>query len=221
MHTSTILAADDFYFGDLTSKTAIPFEAWCPDYSPRDRVAVVCRTTAEGVSATARTLLALTTSFYDSWRSTGAPFFDYPQHFALVEAHDAVDSDRGAAWSTLDVWPDSQRIAVEGGVDAMLGAVSRLHINRLLWPEGWTANAVAGTKRPAYESKLLRSRLRSVWMYGSSRPDIEVSGNKKVAALVEKSVAALADKPALPAADTYRRCAVDRFVQDMADCFAD
>ena len=219
MHTSTILEADDFYFRDLTDGSPIPFETWCPDYSPRDRVAVVCRTTAEGVSSTARTLLALTTRFYDSWRSRGGPFFDYPQHFALIQA--GSGADQGAAWSGLDVWPESQRVEVEGGVEAMLGAVSQLHITRLLWPEGWGPVAGGEALRPAYESKLLGSRLRSVWLYGPDQPDLEVGGNEKVTGLINKSVAAAGLKAPVPGAEAHRRYGVDRFMRDMAACFAD
>ena len=86
MHTSTRLTAADFQFWQETGagNQPISFAAFCPNYHELDRVGVVSLRLEDGVCQTGRTLLALTTAFYDRQRAKRRDFFDYPQHFAFV-----------------------------------------------------------------------------------------------------------------------------------------
>ena len=167
--------------------------------------------------------MALATSFYDALRANGAPFFNYPQHYALLStAHEygTMDTkDLGAPWSALDVWPESQWIEVEANVSSMLSAACALHLSRLFWPEGFMPGKIAAP-RPGYELKLLKNRLRSVWLYGSANPDIVVTGTEAVDKLVTQSITALPDKPRVATIEGHRRCAVDEFLAGMDGCFA-
>jgi hypothetical protein len=183
MHTSTRLAAGDFHYyrHTDTGTAAAPFADFCPAYHPQDRIGVVSPWLETGVAGASYALLALTTAFYDQQRATARAFFDYPQHFAIVgaSAPDRVASAQGSlpsdtpglwdAWSWLDVWPASQWVTAPPTATALLERVFATQINRLFWPHNLWPGADE-PPLPSYVGKLLRARLKTVYLYGAS-PD--------------------------------------------------
>ena len=126
-------------------------------------------------------MLALTTAFYDSQRVRSTDFFDYPQHFAFVNAIGEgvqTDSHRSApnaaktweAWSWLDVWPDNKWIIAPATATGLLQKVFDFQINRLFWPYGLVP-APDEQALPAYAYRMLRTRLKSVHYYTNGMPD--------------------------------------------------
>ena len=185
MHTSTRLTSSDFYFHNLIDdqRVSITFSDFCPDYHILDRVGVVSPKLSDGILHAGRTLLALTTAFYDARRARGKAFFDYPQHFAFVGT-DSVDqqAEAGAtwgAWSKLDVWPDNKWVIAPPAAAGMLQAIFDHQINRLLWPSDlWPAPDE--DPLPDYVYGMLGTSLKSIYLYGdmnASQPTIRVSGS--------------------------------------------
>ncbi|MBX3014282.1 MAG: hypothetical protein KF832_22355 [Caldilineaceae bacterium] len=178
MHTSSRINANDFAFWRQTptGDQPVAFAAFCPDYHPLDRIGVVSPTLEAGVHHTGYALLALTTAFYDTLRARGDDdFFDYPQHFAFVGARDAhLETRQGLlplatptiwhAWSWLDVWPDHKWITGPATAAAMIQQIFTYQINRIFWPANLTPDA-AEVALPDYAWKMLRTRLKSVYLY--------------------------------------------------------
>ena len=234
MHTSTRISADDFFYRRITHNGSerLTFTKFCPDYHELDRVAVVSPTLADGVFHTSRTLLALTTAFYDCLRSRGQPFFDYPQHFAFV-GHDAVagaqpTADRWAAWSWLDVWPEHKWVTAPPTATAMLRRVFDYQINRLFWPSG--LRPLPGEEPlPDHAYRVLNTRLKAITYYSRSdylsltEPTLEVGGAEAVERVVQESISRLPTAPIegrqtiASAADRLQPVPVAEFITEMHD----
>jgi hypothetical protein len=88
MHTSKVLCSRDFRYSPVPAQAGIwaDFSTFCPHYHPLDRIGVVSPYLEEGVRQTGYALLALTTAFYDMLRARSADFYDYPHHFAFLDA---------------------------------------------------------------------------------------------------------------------------------------
>lgn len=181
MHTSTRLCADDFqvWRHSPTGIEQVDFATFCPGYHELDRVGVVSPTLEAGVYETSYALLALTTAFYDSLRTRGIDFFDYPQHFAFVGAeHDALRTGSGPlsldtpklwdAWSWLDVWPANKWIPTPLTATAMIQRVFDYQINRLFWPRSLRPSANEPAL-PTYVWQMLGTRLKTVYYYGAGQ----------------------------------------------------
>src|SRR5262245_12100518 len=119
MHTSSLLQASDFRYWRIEAgaRVGVDFRSLFPDYHELDRVGVVSLSVEDGVLHAGVVLLALATAFYDRLRARGEPFFNYPQHFALLGgSHGEVQTRSGTvpmtaraispAWGNLDVWPE-------------------------------------------------------------------------------------------------------------------
>ncbi len=235
MHTSTRLTATDFQFWRTTAAGAqpMPFTEFCPHYHELDRVGVVSPRLEDGVCQTGRTLLALTTAFYDCHRTRGNDFFDYPQHFAFVGVaaqgiqsgvtHLPLDTAHlWDAWSWLDVWPANKWITAQPTATAMLERVFDFQINRLFWPRQLQPQA-GEAPLPAYVYKMLRSRLRTVYTYDLSGSCTAACGEVVVRmsptseALFHESLAQLPSVAprAVAATDRLQAVAVDHFITAM------
>lgn len=182
MHTSTRLAAADFYFTERTQfgVRSLSFAEFCPDYHELDRIGVVSLCLEDGVLHTGRALLALTTAFYDCHRARGGDFFDYPQHFAFIGADESGLRTRSGAslpdapqqwdaWSWLDVWPAHKWVATSPTATSMLRRAFDYQINRLFWPHGLQPTP-GEEPLPDYTQKMLCTRLKAVYCYSAAIP---------------------------------------------------
>lgn len=245
MHTSTRLNSTDFQYwqNEAGVQKKATFDDCFPNYHVYDRVGVVSPCLEDGVIHTGHALLALTTAFYDFHRSQSADFFTYPQHFVFVGQDDeGIQTREGPAspeletvwhaWSWLDVWPSSKWIVGHLTASAMLKNVLDYQITRLFWPKELKPDS-NDAKLPAYALKLLKSDLHSVYLYSSSRNELEVSGNwigisgeTAVETLIQESINKLPIKISQsykqPASQTqwFQAVAVNQFLASMAPCFA-
>lgn len=202
MHTSSRLAATDFSYWRLQDgkHQPITFSEFCVGYHELDRIGVVSPALAGGVLYTGRTLLALTTAFYDCHRARSRKFFDYPQHFAFVAAASSgMESDKSelwAAWGWLDVWPENKWVTVEPTATSMLQSVFDYQINRLFWPRELWPNGDE-LQLPDYAFDMLHTRLKAVYLYGPAEsldvaaPLLAVSGSVAAEELRQESIARL------------------------------
>jgi hypothetical protein len=249
MHTSRELSSTDFQYGCLEESTLrqAGFAAFCPDYQVRDRVGIVSPYLEDGILHTGYALLALTTAFYDRLRAQSDTFFDYPHHFAFLDAtaagvalHDqrlALPLEAlGSPWGGLDVWPDSNWILTAGDVTGMLKKVFDWQISRLFWPNGFVSARTAD-QLPVHVWRLLRTRLQTVYYYNTPHPTHEIRATQIVETIVQRSIARLPQEshrtvlarqlanatgnPAdvYPYTERYQHVSVDAFQTDMAFCF--
>ncbi len=229
MHTSTRLTSSDFHFQKVASDqhTPISFAHFCPDYHELDRVGVVSPNLSDGVLKVGRTLLALTTAFYDAKRAQSGDFFDYPQHFAFVgqdniKAHSEAGEPWGA-WSWLDVWPENKWISAPPTAMGMLRTVFDTQINRLFWPSNlWPTTSEEPLPDHAY--RMLKTRLKMVYLYGNPKHDlatIQVSGNAAVERILVECIDRLPENNGFSSAgsnqdeDHLVHISTERFVQQM------
>ncbi len=252
MHTSHLLKSVDFQYWQKEQAALVQadFDGCFPDYHRMDRIGVVSPHLEDGVFHVPYALLALTTKFYDGLRARGGAFFDYPHHFAFCDVtaegvatqhgRFRLDNDKeawGGPWSGLDVWPKSQWIPASNTVEGMLQGVFDRQITYLFWPERLMPSA--GIEPfPVYVKPLLEARLKAVYYYHASDPDVEIHVNQTVEGLVrEKSFTRLPESvrdavlaqrndaltastaSPYPYVERYRRVSVDVFLADMAPCF--
>jgi hypothetical protein len=249
MHTSKILRPTDFTYCSMAGQKSCTadLQTFCPGYHILDRVGVVSPCLEDGIRHTGYALLALTTAFYDVLRASTRDFYDYPQHFAFLDAsptgvqthagrlrldHAAM----GAPWGGLDVWPDSNWVTAPGTASGMLKKVFDWQISRLFWPE--PLHVAADEPRfPLHVRRLLATRLKTVYYYNTTAPTIAIGVTAAVEELVHKSLQRLpalvsptyATRPALscdgaatgglPYVEGYRHVSVATFLETMADCF--
>ncbi len=246
MHTSQNLCAEDFQYRlhQADEARVVDFDTLCPQYHMQDRVAVVSPHLEDGLLATSGALLALTTAFYDVLRAQTQEFFDYPQHFALVggNAHGVrtqqghqrlTHDDLGLPWRHLDVWPDSQWRQAPETVCGMLHTVCNLQINRLFWPETFRPQP-SDQGLPWYAKRLLQARLKSVYYYHATLPNVTIHAAQNVAEIVQESRGRLetltgvpmtpasgarSDDPRYPYVESMRLADTREFLQTMAPCF--
>ena len=198
MHTSKRLKASDFQYRiyDNEKRVSADFSDFCTDYHELDRVGVVSPRIGDGVHHTSYALLALTTAFYDVLRSRPFDFFDYPQHFAFIETDDEIDKALVAAtWGNLDVWPDSNWIGVSRTMPQIIKQVFDYQINRLFWPQDFKP-ASATQRLPAYMFRILSNRLKAVYYYNTTHPNIEIHATQQVETVVAHSIAQLPETEA-------------------------
>jgi hypothetical protein len=248
MHTSTILRATDFTYCSVAGQASslTDFQTFCPGYQPLDRVGVVSLCLEDGIRYTGFALLALTTAFYDVLRARPAEFYDYPQHFAFLDADETgvqthtgrlsmSQAAMGAPWGRLDVWPDSNWITATGTATGMLKKVFDWQISRLFWPESLHVKANE-LPLPLHVRRLLATRLKTVYYYNTATPTIAIGATTAVEELVQSSFQRLPSAGstpytshlALPGADTnrfpygehYRQVSVETFLETLADGFA-
>ncbi|ETX01953.1 MAG: hypothetical protein ETSY1_05345 [Candidatus Entotheonella factor] len=247
MHTSQILQSSDFQYWQREHDALVPsdFQTCFPDYLCTDRFGVVSPHFEDGALHTRYALLAATTTFYDHLRARGGEFFDYPHHFAFFDVttegiairggRQALDQNTFGAWSSLDVWPESQWIHALGSVKGMLQYVFAWQINCLFWPESFMP-AASVEPFPHYVRPLLAARLKTVYYYDAAHPDVEIHVNDNVEDMVRErclsrlpegvreaalssSMAASSSESRFPYIERYRRVSVDAFLADMAPCF--
>jgi hypothetical protein len=201
MHTSKVLKSSDFQYWrlDIDKPVKVEFNAFCPNYHELDRVGVVSPQLEDGLLYTGYALLALTTAFYDVLRSRLTDFFDYPQHFAFIDVNREGVCTRGgrlpldkqamgAPWGGLDVWPDSNWITTSGDVMGVMKKVFDFQINRLFWPQDFKPSQDE-VLLPAYVRDMLRARLKAVYYYRSTSPNLEIRVSQPVEDIVQKSIA--------------------------------
>lgn len=244
MHSSKVLKREHFrFFHEEGGQAAsIPFEAMFSDYHCQDRVAVVCPTLEDGVTAAPAALLALTTGFYDAMRARGRDFFDYPQHFCILAGGDCGICTRGrttplspasygAPWSTLDVWPETMWKIAKPDALSMMKAVFSLQVDRLFWPAHLAAPApiAEGDRLPRYVHDILATRLKQVWSYGGDIATHRLEVRAPATELIEQSQAALrrvlGDSAAARAStgeyvERLQRLSVDQFLGGHEQLFA-
>ena len=238
MHTSKLLKSSDFQYWQLTEEEHIniDFKEFCPDYHELDRVGVISPCIEDGILHTGDALLALTTAFYDTLRSHGADFFDYPQHFAFIGASEGTVHTRterlpmdriGTGWGNLDVWPNSKWIPTPASAIGMVEKVFNFQINRLFLPHGFKTSSDE-SPLPAYARKMLGTRLKAVYYYNTPVANIEIRSSQQVADLIHRSTTEFPsaeseiEHPAqsdFPSVGRYQQVSVDEFLEDMADCF--
>jgi hypothetical protein len=250
MHTSTVLCSSDFQYWQIASndqKTMSDFAACWPRYHHQDRIGVVAPCLDAGIYHTGYALLALATAFYDVLRQQSSAFFDYPHHFAFLDANDdgvyttgrRVPLDLaalGSPWGALDVWPESNWIVAAGTVDSMLNKVFAWQINHLFWPEDFMPGP-GEAAFPDYVRKLLATRLKTVTYYNTACPTLELRVSPPVEEMRQRSIGRLPQAPdpistgpwgAMPSHDArfpylgrYRQVHVQDFLTAMQPCFAD
>jgi hypothetical protein len=234
MHTSTLLTSADFAYGrgEAGDDTPADFAALFPDYHELDRVGVVSPNLEDGVLFTGASLLALTTAFYDVQRAKGGEFFNYPQHFALIGgAGDRVWTRQGLVprtepllgytYGNLDVWPDTNWIVAPPTAAGMLQQVFALQINRLFWPESLVSDG-SGPPLPDYARSLLRSRLKSVVLYGTTSPTTGIRALPRAMDVLTKSRNKLPGNVppcTLHDLDALHQIPTDEFLAMMTACF--
>lgn len=239
MHTSTRLSNADFKFWQQTAnaqRVPLTFDDFCTDYHELDRIGVVSPALRDGILGAGRSLLALTTAFYDSHRTRAEAFFDYPQHFAFVGSDSApapaTDMAAWRTWSMLDVWPENKWSTRLPTATEMLRAVFDFQINRLFWPQNFWPTP-AEEPLPDYAYKMLQTRLKMVYFYSaasipsdesqpSGRSTIEILGSSAVQSVYQESLEHL---PALPqtaadAAELLQPVAVAEFIERVQPSFA-
>ena len=225
MHTSSILTASDFTYRSITrnQSEACDFSAFCPDYHEQDRVGVVTLHPEDGIRHCGIAMLAITTSFYDTLRSRYDEFFDYPQHFAIIDAGPAPQWEPiGSAWGWIDVWPNTNWIASDGNAFDMLHQVFRYQINCLFWPENLPPNG-SGNYLPGYARQLMSRRLKSVLYYHTENPTLEIQGTASALDIVSGSLERLgptigSDRPP-HCIQRFRSLTPSEFLDDMTGCF--
>lgn len=248
MHTTTVLCSTDFQYWQTNTnrEVQIDFPIFCPGYHIQDRVGVVSPSLETGVLHTGYAILALATAFYDVLRARSQDFFDYPHHFAFLNAtREGFQTQKGrlrldpatacGPWSALDVWPGSQWIRTPGSAGAMLKRAFDWQINRLFWPEDYLPGA-DDISLPAHVQRLLRARLRSVYYYNASQPNLAIHATQPVEDMVQRSLSRLpagvdtalkarqqttSAATTFPYVECYRRVSVEAFLTAMAPCFAE
>jgi len=237
MHTSNRLTATDFQYWQLTPSGAVQrsFADFCPNYHELDRVGVVSPCLEDGVLYIGRTLLALTTAFYDCHRTRTADFFDYPQHFAFVGGSGQGVQTQSTmiapntpelwdAWSWLDVWPDNKWITAPASATGLLQRVFDFQINRLFWPRHLFP-APGEQALPAYIYQMLRTRLKSIYYYTTATPNqaqfptVEVRVSSAANELWQESITRLPRvlplQPSDSAVEQFQPVNIDDFLNAM------
>lgn len=231
MHTSSVLNHHDFkcYKSVEGEFREADFNQIFNEYHPQDRLGIISPCLEDGIINTAGTLLCITTHFYDHLRAKGLPFFNYPQHFALIGGKgDQIQTgmgslklnigETGAPWGWLDVWPETNWIICPANASAMLDQVYRLQINRLMWPATLTGVA-DGNKLPDLTRRFLKNRLKSVFLYGSEKPNIRISTSKAASDIVSESIAKLPDSILDHNPDLTEDTEINYFESISNDCF--
>lgn len=244
MHTSKVLRATDFQYvrRAMDGGADADMDLLYPDYQISDRIGVVSPQVADGLFYTSYALLGLTTMFYDRLRASTSDFFDYPQHFAFLgRTPESMNADGSgvvegisldATWGNLDVWPDSQWQFAPATATAMIKKVFDFQINRLFWPASLTPQPGEG-QLPRYVRRILGTRLKNVYYYKASDPDLEIQVNQAVEDLVQTSLGHLplttdaqAQREAMHSSDhgrnfreCHRRVSVQEFLQTLSPCF--
>ena len=223
MHSSTILNLDDIHLTDARTRRPCAFDAVCPDYTPRDRIAFVCDASAHGPLHVGRTVLALTAAFYAPLRAQDAPFFDYPQHFALItgiEDPTSLPETVKRCWTHFDVWPASQWIALSSDRAEVFDTLCSLQINRLLWPADRPLSPPS-EPLPTHIYKLLNARLTQVLTYGSTeaQTDVEIALSGEANELWEQALERCNASGPYPETDQLCSIDVEAFLQQHADAF--
>lgn len=234
VHTSSLLKSSDFTYWRLEAGGPTPadFATLFPDYHELDRVGVVSPNLEDGVLSTGTGILALTTAFYDVQRAKDQEFFTYPQHFALLGGvGDRVWTRQGllprtepllgATWGNLDVWPETNWFVAAPTAFGMLQQLFALQINRLFWPESLQPDDVEA-HLPAYARSLLRSRLKSVFLYNTDSPNVEIRALPPAIDILAKSSVKLpGDVPPHATGDlnSLRQITTPEFLTGIAACF--
>ena len=223
MHSSTVLDVDDIHLTDARTHSRCTSNELCPDYTPRDRIAFVCDASAHGPLHVGRTVLALTAAFYAPLRAQDTPFFDYPQHFALItgiEGQTSLPETVTRCWTHLDVWPASQWIPLSSDRAEVLDTLCSLQINRLFWPSDRSLSS-PGQPLPTYIYKLLNTRLTQVFTYGPSeaQADFEVALSGGANELWEQALARCDASGSYPEADQLCSLDIKTFLQQHTDVF--
>ena len=234
MHTSAILQARHFeYHGreenGATSPTA-GFEALCPDYHALDRLGIVAVPFEAGLQHTALAVLAWTTAFYDSLRAEHPEgFFNYPQHYVFYATdndgmivtqtdHGTLTDEAIGSWGHLDIWPDCKRVETPNSVSGVVQALFGHEINRLLWPRSLSSADCDGEARlPQYARRMLRTRLKAVYLYNSDSPTVEIHAAEPVVRLKREAceqagLGAITDSVQL-AIEAYEHIDIDQFLE--------
>ncbi len=223
MHSSSILSLDDIQLVGADARSQDPFDALCPTYSPRDRVAIVCDPSANGPLHIGRTVLALTAAFYAPLRAQEAPFFDYPHHFVLltgVDKNAALPDAITHSWTHMDVWPASQWVALSADRAEVLNALCSLQINRLLWPADMQLDPPSDLL-PPHVYRLLRTRLSQVMTYGPAQEqtDLALSLGGASDGLWREALERCSAPAPYPDADRLSHLSVDTFLQQYIETF--
>jgi hypothetical protein len=242
-----MLTSTDYAFERMNGAESVPaeFSDFCADYHPQDRIGVVSPVMDDGVYGCAGALLACTTAYYDTKRHRNDGFFDYPQHFCVLDMdEDGVNTRQGrrkldwqtigSPWGNLDVWPSCKWHGAAGGAAGMLQKVMDLQIDRLFWPERFAPARPQGAARlPKYVGMMLRTHLKQVYYYATDRPTIRVRGSSVVADLARNSIERLPGQSSVESAiparseanrwswnELHRQSAPAEFMARFADYFA-
>lgn len=202
MHTTEILKAEHFQYVRLTgtAETAAHFTTFCPGYQDTDRLGIVSPLYEDGILGAGYAILAFVTAFYDIQRSRSSEFFLYPQHFGFFDYNqegvrtgwnrfDPTAKEAHGSWENLDVYPRPQWVHTDGTTINMLEEVIAHSVNHLLWPgKGLHKEEL---HLPRTLQPWLRKQLRSVYLYSSADPTVEIQAATVVEELVVKSIGKL------------------------------
>ena len=221
MHTSTILTPDDFRY--RIDDGPVAFADLIPNYHYQDRIAIVAPDAITGFRSCSLAVLALTTTFYEHARSHRCDYFDYPQHFAMLDPCQIADWDATvSAWGWIDVWPDASWLRVAGNKGAIMREVYERQVNRLFWPAALTEGREMPLL-PDYAWQIIGNRLKSVHYYGDGISGATVTGTKSAVKIASEGLAIF------PHTDTgeagrehhsFLPVPVDQFLEDHKRYFA-
>ncbi|MBL9215690.1 MAG: hypothetical protein JNG83_09465 [Opitutaceae bacterium] len=233
MHSSPVLFAPEFRAsrrrpgGDESAP--LDLAEVFPDYHAQDRVAIVAPTWEDSFLANAAGVCALTALFYDAQRATRRPFYTYPSHYLLL-CHGAEGlptrqgvrplspEKAGYPWGSLDVWPETQWLAVPRDTSALLRTIFAQHIHRLLWPESLPIE-FSGPPLPGYMRLIIGSRLKSVHYYDAAEPDLRIEASARAHAILDHAPRLFAGDFAPPRESRYRTVAPADFMARVAAGF--
>ena len=239
MHTSTQLNTDHFeYFRllpDAAGRLPTGFESFCPNYHSQDRLGIVSSPFEAAVRHTPVAVLAWTTAFYDALRARGGEFFNYPQHYAFYPVTgESVITETGprpaedvaiGCWGHLDVWPGCKQVATPATVGGIVKSLFEYDVNRVLWPAGLLATGEPPQINHNFR-KMLRTRLKGVYLYNSDRPTIEIVAAEPPAKLARQTQAqaGIADgiegsEPAADYVEALEQIEVDAFLEMLGPVF--
>lgn len=196
MHTSKILRANHFEYRCVSGGESSPvdFETLFPDYNTLDRLGIVSVPFEGGLRHTGLAVLAWTTAFYDAMRATHPDgFFNYPQHYLFymvgdhgIVAENEVTDEAMKGWSHLDVWPECKRVASPSSISGIVENIFTYEINRLLWPCSLTAAEDNGIL-PDHMKRMLRTRMKAIYLYGSDSPTLEIHAAEQARRLTREA----------------------------------
>ncbi|HYF48043.1 MAG TPA: hypothetical protein VEJ63_01460 [Planctomycetota bacterium] len=205
MHTTHAISADHFKY---RACTGVDEGVGCffPGFSLDDRLGIISPNVYDGVLGAGLGVLAAVTEFYKLRPSIPAGC-NYPVYFCFLDAgNEPKQIER--AWSNLDVWPATQwKLATS--VNDYAPLVLEAGITLLFMPESRVP--ALNTSRELADA--LRQSLRSVFLYGSAKPNVEIAASEEALKLLKRSLPNPELASRVNSVERHRRLSREEFVR--------